>query len=266
MHAKFEPLLPRSASFGTHKSRVDMLKDAWSHYSPITHLTRVCASQEDSIKAACIGATTVCFVIGLLGVLNPFSLLTPLHLVTSLYIVALSALALTMEVDVAFLEALRREVERWVRGLTCIRGRGALYIVLGTLTAGLGDPLAVVAGLIEMGVGGACFVSNPTHETAHAYAGELPERAGTTDTDAPRLAFKRRVVFGMEQMDSAEFVALCLELGLSLDARARAAALAVLDPHQEGCIEEETFMAWWEQQQPQSPLPPQPLALALQQP
>ena len=118
MHAKFEPLLPRSASFGTHKSRIDMLKDAWSHYSPITHLTRVCASQEDSIKAACISATTICLIIGLLGVLNPFSLLTPLHLVTSLYIVALSALALTMEVRASSLEP-----EPRVRTATCHQRR-----------------------------------------------------------------------------------------------------------------------------------------------
>ena len=98
MHAKFEPLLPRSASFGTHKSRVDMLKDAWSHYSPVTHLTRACASEDDRIKAACVTATSLCLVVGLLSVLNPFSLLSPLHWLISLYIVALSALALTVEV------------------------------------------------------------------------------------------------------------------------------------------------------------------------
>jgi hypothetical protein len=64
-----------------------------------------------------------------------------------------------------------------------------------------------------------------------------------------RMAFRRRVLFGMERMDSAELVALCLELGLRLDARSRATALAILDPEQEGHVDEESFMVWWEQQQ-----------------
>ena len=52
----------------------------------------------------------------------------------------------------------------------------------------------------------------------------------------------------METMDSAELLALCLELGVRLDARGRVAALATLDPQQEGRIQEDAFVAWWESQ------------------
>jgi len=255
--ARNEPLLPRSASFGTHKSRLDMLKDAWSHYSPSAQLSRVCASEVSAVKAACVSATAACLTIGLLGVLNPFSVATLLHYLTCLYLVAFAALALVMEVDAPLFEPLRRWVGCWVRGLTRLRGRGVLYIILGTLTAGLGDPLAVASGLLELGAGAACFVSRPSRETADAHAGEMPEQAGSPDDEVPRIAFRRRVLFGMERMDSAELVALCLELGLRLDARERAAALSMLDPHQEGSIEEETFIVWWQQrQQPPTPLLP----------
>ena len=54
----------------------------------------------------------------------------------------------------------------------------------------------------------------------------------------PRRAFRRRVLYGMETMDSAELVALCLELGHRLDARSRSAALATLDPRDDGVITE----------------------------
>ena len=57
----------------------------------------------------------------------------------------------------------------------------------------------------------------------------------------------------MEKMDSAELVALCLELGETLDARTRLAALAALDPHEEGTIEESDFISWWESRQESPP-------------
>ena len=37
---------------------------------------------------------------------------------------------------------------------------------------------------------------------------------------------------------------------MRLDARARLAALAVLDPREDGSIDEGAFIAWWEEQQP----------------
>ena len=67
------------------------------------------------------------------------------------------------------------------------------------------------------------------------------------DADLARGAFKRRVRFGTQRLDSSELTNLCLELGLRLDARARSSALDMLDPDQEGSIEEETFVGWWEQ-------------------
>ena len=33
----------------------------------------------------------------------------------------------------------------------------ALYVILGTLMAGLGDPLALVAGLVDIAAGFACY-------------------------------------------------------------------------------------------------------------
>uniref|UniRef100_A0A7S2BJ92 Uncharacterized protein n=1 Tax=Haptolina brevifila TaxID=156173 RepID=A0A7S2BJ92_9EUKA len=256
--ARNEPLLPRSASFGAHKSRLDMLKDAWAHYSPSAQLLRVCASEVSAVKTACVSAAVACLTIGFLGVLNPFSVVSLLHYLTCLYLVACASLAVVMEVDAPLFEPLRRWVGCWVRGLTRLRGRGVLYIVIGMQTAGLGDPLAVASGLLSLGAGAACFVSLPSRETADAHAGELPEQAGSPDGEVPRIAFRRRVLFGMERMDSSELVALSLELGLRLDARARAAALAMLDPHQDGSIEEETFIVWFQQQQQAQPplLPP----------
>ena len=61
-----------------------------------------------------------------------------------------------------------------------------------------------------------------------------------------RAAFRRRVLYGMERMDSAELAALCLELGLRLEPRLRASALAILDPEGLGSIDEASFMVWWE--------------------
>ena len=52
----------------------------------------------------------------------------------------------------------------------------------------------------------------------------------------------------LDRADSAELVALSLELGLRLEPRARASALAQLDPEGSGTIDEEAFIVWWEQQ------------------
>ena len=246
-----EPLLPRSASFGSRSTLQKLASKAGS----VVHA--VCQGEEAGVKMACVSACIGGLTIGLLGVLNPLAVISPLHLLTCLYLLGFSLVALSLEVEVQILEPFRLWVSFWLRGLTQMTGRGALYLVLGSLAAGLGDPLALLAGLVLMGAGAAClwYVSRYSSQAAadDDVLGEMTEGVGVSRDDArlhgPRMAFRRRVLFGMERMDSAELVALCLELGLPLDARSRMAALSRLDPHQVGSIDEESFMLWWEQQQ-----------------
>jgi len=214
----------------------------------------VCQGEEAAVKLACITGCLAGLTIGVLGVLNPFAMISPLHLLTCLYLLAFSLVALSLEVDLPLLEPFRQWITHWVRGLTRLTGRGVLYLVLGSLAAGLGDPLGLLAGLLLIGAGAAClwYVSRPARVAAEEEVPrETSERtvsAPDARLQAPRTAFQRRVLFGMERMDTAEFVALCLELGRPLDARARISALSRLDPNQTGFIDEESFMRWWEEQ------------------
>lgn len=70
--------------------------------------------------------------------------------------------------------------------------------------------------------------------------------------EVPRQAFRRRVPFGMSRLDPAELHTLCQELGVQLDARARSAAIARLDPHGEAAIEEAAFLEWWVKVRPEA--------------
>ena len=261
-----EPLLPRSQSYsalGTIGSWVAALRkmcdgDYW----------RMC----DAVRGTAMVGTTLVCIVGLLGSLNPLALLSPLHWLTSMYLCALSCAAIAYELEV--FERYRRWVGVYLRGLTRPSGRGAFYIFLGTLAAGLGDPLAIVAGCAEIGAGIACVYSLGAVPDDASEAGS--EISRHSEGDAARAAFRRRVAFGTEQLDSAEcgapssqytyplhkppspnpspipvpgrLVALCLELGLPLDTRARVAALDVLDPTQQGVVSEDAFLAWWETQ------------------
>ena len=244
--------MPRSASFGS-RSQFQKLQSKWN--SCTAAMVRICQGDITMIKTAAVFASTAGIVIGLLGVLNPLAVISPLHLLTCVYLLVLSTLALALEVEAPFFEPFRRWVAFWMRALTQVTGRGALYLVLGSLAAGLGDPFALLAGLLLVGAGAACIrhAAGPALEIADedSLLGPQSERGGSRPDarlDAPRMAFRRRVNFGMEHMDSAELVALCLELGLSLDARKRVAALAILDPDQQGTIHEDAFLLWWEQQ------------------
>ena len=278
-HARNDPLLPRSASFGVGSSRSRLTAKA---SAVITAATRIiCSGDESALHSACAASLSGCFLVGLLGVLNPFSLLSPLHVLASLYLVVFSAFAFALEVDVVIFAPLRQWSAFWMRGLTRHAGRGALYIMLGFLATGLGDPLSLLVGVVQIAAGGACLYLAQQGTAARGPRSTVdappmdPGSSGASSArvpadSAPRMAFRRRVLFGMTRMESAELVALCLELGLSLDTRARVAALAMLDPvhactcaslmctaciqvaalamldpDQEGMIDEESFMLWW---------------------
>ena len=242
------PLLPRSASFGRN---FDPVAGASSY---VSQLRQACQGDLLALRSACVVSLVGAFAVGLLGVLSPFTLLSPLHLLTCLYLLPTSLILLALEFELPLLEPFYAWIEEWVKVLTNRAGRGALYVVLGTLLAGLGDPLALLVGLLHVGAGGAAmWTARPPRQLSDAQlAGELEPGLGE-DSDksrVPRAAFRRRVLYGMERLDSAELVALCLELGMQLDARARSSALAALDPHGEGSIGEDEFIAWWERQQP----------------
>ena len=253
-----EPLIPRTASFDSNSAQ-KALQGAASKASAIA--IAVCQGEEAAVKLACILGCLSGLAIGLLGVLNPLAVISPLHLLTCIYLLAFSLVALALECgDVPVLEPFRQWVSEWLRGLTRLTGRGCMYLVLGSLASGLGDPLALLAGLVLIGAGASClwFVSRPA--TLGAADDEAPGEAAVrrstssggapfdASLQAPRIAFQRRVLFGMQRMDSAELMALCLELGEKLEPRARMAALSQLDPKQTGFIDEESFVQWWAQQ------------------
>ena len=248
------PLLPRSASFGQGGRGIDPVATATAYTRTLRH---ACLGDMLALKSACLLAICASFAVGLLTVISPWTVLSPLHLLTGLYLLPTSLAAFALEVELPLLESFHAWVSEWLRVLTLRAGRGALYVVLGTLVAGLGDPLALIAGLLHIGAGAACiWVSRPRHKVSDTHLGDLGNVSGlpgSIENDGPRRAFRRRVLFGMEKMDSAELVALCLELGLTLDARARLAALAALDPHEEGTIEESDFISWWESRQESPP-------------
>lgn len=245
--ARNEPLLPRSASFGSGNSFFDPL---YKVPAAVAHLqSNAFHGDELAIKSMCLLGICGQLAVALLSLISPFTLLSPLHLLTCLYLLPLSLCALALEVDVPLLEPFRRWIFYWLRGLTLRFGRGVLYVVFGTLVAGMGGPLELAVGLLDVGAGIACMWasrSSATTSRAQAEADRLSGSSTTDLSDMPRLAFKRRVLYGMERMDSAELVALCLELGVNLDARSRAAALSRLDPQQTGFVEEEAFLAWWD--------------------
>lgn len=241
------PLLPRSASFGQGRG-FDPLGTASAYARTIKG---ACNGDLLALKSACVIASCASFAVGLLTIISPFSVLSPLHLLTGIYIVPTSLVLLALEVEMPFLAPFTALVDEWFRFLTLVAGRGAFYIVVGTLVAGLGDPLALAAGVLHIGAGGACLWTTRQRQASEvATLGEDggPSGRERAESDVPRQAFRRRVLYGMQKMDSAELVALCLELGLSLGARARLAALAVLDPHEDGVIEEGAFVEWWEMQ------------------
>ena len=228
-----------------------------------------------AMKGACVLAVSSTLAVGLMTLMSPFTVLSPLHLLTCLYLVPLSLVALALEVGdgIVLLEPFRQWVQAWVAALTVLEGRGVMYVILGTLVAGMGDPLSLVAGLLDISAGFACIcASRPVSKQHEDETRNLEGRAASgfgagfpvDQTTVPRLAFRRRVLFGMERMDSAELVSLSLELGLRLEPRARASALAQLDPEGMGSIDEEAFIAWWEQQQrhEQFPVLPQRLHAA----
>ena len=255
-----EPLLPRSASFGGGT------RAAIGNAASSLALTcrRACSGDLGALRSACLLGTCSVLVVGLLGVLNPFALLSPLHWLASLYIVVFAASAAIYEADPPALERFRRWLAVELRVLTRSSGRGVTYVLLGTISAGLGDPLALVAGLFEVGVGAACLWSSFTGRIDDAASEADSEYSRQSEGDTARSAFRRRVLFGMDRMDSAELVSLCLELGLTLNARTRVQALEALDPQQGGHITEEAFVAWWAEQQRASgatrmPSPPGPL-------
>lgn len=231
-----------------------------------------------AVKAGCVIAMIATLAVGVLTIISPFTVLSPLHLLTCLYLVPLCLIALVLEAGggTPLLQPFQQWVHTWLAALTVIEGRGAMYVILGTLVAGMGDPLSLFAGILDIAAGVACIcASRPAGSQADDdKARGVEGRGGTTGTagvmvdeaSVPRLAFRRRVLFGMERMDTAELVSLALELGLRLEPRARASALAQLDPEGLGSIDEETFIAWWEQHQhrvqPQMARPPARLAAA----
>lgn len=245
--ARNEPLLPRSASFGQGRAF-----DPLSKVSVFTsNLKNAFEGDALAIKSACMLAAACSLVVGMLGVLNPFSLLSPLHLLTCLYVVPLSGISLALEIEIPPLEPFYAWVTVWMRTLTLQRGRGFLLVVLGTLVTGLGGPLSFLAGVLDIAAGAlSLWNANQAQPVATQDLENSSPRpgSGAAPGDVPRLAFRRRVLYGMDTMDSAELVALCLELGVRLDARGRVAALAILDPQQDGRIHEDAFCVWWESQ------------------
>ena len=253
---KNEPLLPRSASFGSQSQLHSQLQKLTAKASNV--VSSVCQGEEAGVKLACLNGGLAGLAIGLLGVLNPFAVLTPLHLLTCLYLLAMSLVVLALEVEVPLLEPFYAWVGLWMRSLTTMTGRGVMYLVLGSLAAGLGDWLAILAGLALMGAGAAClwFASRfPKHEAAaevQVPTATLASTSGGRGDDArvqnARKAFRRRVYLGMQRMETAELVALCRELHAPLDERVHMAAILRLDPHQQGSIDEESFVQWWVEQ------------------
>jgi len=256
--ARNEPLLPRSASFSGTRGLFDPLVRLSSF---VTSLRRACEGDLVAVKGSCVLAAGSSLAVGFVGVLSPFTVLSPLHLLTCIYLLPISLVALALEVGegIVLLEPLRGWVDKWVAALTVLEGRGAMYVILGTLVAAQGDPLSLIAGLLDIAAGFACYCASKPRRNDGESDGPRTSRDGTQPvgakngwpedefSSAPHLAFRRRVLYGMQRMDSAELVALCLELGLRLEARTRASALAQLDPEGSGSIDEEAFIAWWEQ-------------------
>ena len=167
-----------------------------------------------TVKGSCVLAACCSLTVGVLGVLSPFAMLSPLHLLTCLYLVPLCIVALAIELGDGFLAlgAFREWVNLWVAALTVLEGRGAMYVILGTLVAAQGDLLSLVAGLLDIAAGLACYcASKPElHGGDKRERRRGTERGGTAGgigglpeeecSSAPRIAFRRRVLYGMQTM------------------------------------------------------------------
>ena len=161
--------------------------------------------------AACASLT-----ISLLGVLSPLAMLSPLHLLISLYLVPLCMVAVALELgdSLPALEPFRAWVRVWVAALTVLEGRGAMYVALGTLVAAQGDLLSLMVGLLDIAAGLACFATHcaskpelrggdkgeERRSSERGYTacgvGGVPEECSSV----PLLAFRRRVLYGMQTM------------------------------------------------------------------
>ena len=240
---------PRSASFGRN---FDPVAGASSY---VSQLRQACQGDLLALRSACVVSLVGAFAVGLLGVLSPFTLLSPLHLLTCLYLLPTSLILLALEFELPLLEPFYAWIEEWVKVLTNRAGRGAPLRRARHAPRWSRRPARAPGWAAprwrrrRWGM----WTARPPRQLSDAQlAGELEPGLGE-DSDksrVPRAAFRRRVLYGMERLDSAELVALCLELGMQLDARARSSALAALDPHEEGSIGEDEFIAWWERQQP----------------
>lgn len=147
------PLLPRSASFG-ERGMLDPLHGPL--HRATANLRSACDGDLLAVRSACLLGGVSTFAVGMMGVLNPFAVLSPLHLLTCLYLLPISLLGVAIELDVPALAPIQRWLTFWLRGLTLLSGKGALYIVTGTLAAGLGDPIGLAVGVLDMAAGAAC--------------------------------------------------------------------------------------------------------------
>ena len=146
------------------------------------------------LKASCTAGAVCSSVVGLLGVINPFNIFMPMRYLMDVYLAAFSLVALAFEFPHPRTAPVRKWVEKWMRALSRLTGRGVFYIFLGSLSfaqlwesGGLGYFFAFLMGGIEVFAGCLCVYEGVQTSVKMAKA-----REASAATAAARAASRRR--------------------------------------------------------------------------
>jgi hypothetical protein len=209
------------------------------------------------LKASCTAGAVCSSVVGLLGVINPFNIFMPMRYLMDVYLAAFSLVALAFEFPHPRTAPVRKWVEKWMRALSRLTGRGVFYIFLGSLSfaqlwesGGLGYFFAFLMGGIEVFAGCLCVyegvqTSVKMAKAREALGGDGRGEGGKSEEARVRAAFTKYDANKSGTMEAAELVTLCNDLGVQIDDAQAEHALNMMDADREGTVNVDDFLAWW---------------------
>ena len=197
------------------------------------------------LKASCTAGAVCSSVVGLLGVINPFNIFMPMRYLMDVYLAAFSLVALAFEFPHPRTAPVRKWVEKWMRALSRLTGRGVFYIFLGSLSfaqlwesGGLGYFFAFLMGGIEVFAGCLCVyegvqTSVKMAKAREALGGDGRGEGGKSEEARVRAAFTKYDANKSGTMEAAELVTLCNDLGVQIDDAQAEHALNMMDADRE---------------------------------
>lgn len=150
------------------------------------------------------------------------------------------AFALALESNVSFMQAARMKITGKAPGLGQVKGRGAMYTVVGLLQCAMLDPLDILVGLFTAAVG--VYMIRVGHKAAASLSAL---KLAITDEAALLDAFHIHDRNGDGVLEMFEFDGLIYSLGVELDSDELDAAFSSIDTNNDKKIAFDEFRSWW---------------------